>query len=143
MAPFIGAPFNAPGTQRTRGFEWIWRGAAMDGMAEYQVMHTFLDRSIRGQPKHVARGNVQIHPTDESLIGIGASYVGSRDFGGAELDGYFLARLYGEYRVTENIAFHARIENLLDEDYEFFRFSGDAPRPGAGLGAFGGVTVQW
>ncbi|NNM31138.1 MAG: TonB-dependent receptor [Akkermansiaceae bacterium] len=142
-APFIGMPFNAPGTQRTRGVEWEARGATMDGLLEYRLSHTFLDRRLQGVPRHVAQGNVQAHPTHDSMVGAGVSYVGRRDYGGQDLDGYFVSRLYGEYHINENLTVHARVENLLDEDYEHARFNFDAPRPGAGFGAFGGVTMRW
>jgi vitamin B12 transporter len=52
---------------------------------------------------------------------IGLSVVASgdrEDFGGVRLDGYVLANLSGKIHLSDSLALHARIENLLDSDYE-------------------------
>jgi len=52
---------------------------------------------------------------------IGLSLVASgdrEDFGGVKLDGYVLANLSGQFRLSEALALHARIENLLDTEYQ-------------------------
>lgn len=52
---------------------------------------------------------------------IGLSVVASgdrEDFGGVRLDGYVLANLSGQIRLRDTLALHARIENLLDSEYE-------------------------
>ena len=40
------------------------------------------------------------------------------DFGGVRLDGYVLANLTAQFRLGSAWALHARLENLLDTDYE-------------------------
>ena len=40
------------------------------------------------------------------------------DFGGLILDSYVLANLTGQIALSEKWQLNARIENLLDEDYE-------------------------
>jgi len=52
---------------------------------------------------------------------VGLSVVASgdrEDFGGIRLDGYVLANLSGQIRLSDALALHARIENLLDSEYE-------------------------
>lgn len=52
---------------------------------------------------------------------LGLSVVASgdrEDFGGVILDGYVLANLSAQIRLSGSLALHARIENLLDSDYE-------------------------
>ncbi len=52
---------------------------------------------------------------------VGLSVLGSgdrEDFGGTRLAGYVLANLTGIVQVSERIQVNARIENLLDTDYE-------------------------
>jgi vitamin B12 transporter len=52
---------------------------------------------------------------------LGLSIVASgdrEDFGGVRLDGYVLANLSTQIRLNDSLALHARIENLLNSDYE-------------------------
>jgi vitamin B12 transporter len=52
-------------------------------------------------------------------IGLSLLASGDReDFGGVELDGYVLANLTAQFVLGEAWAIHARIENLLDTEYE-------------------------
>jgi len=52
-------------------------------------------------------------------IGLAVVASGDReDFGGVRLDGYVLANLSGQIHLSDSLALHARIENLLDSDYE-------------------------
>lgn len=45
-------------------------------------------------------------------------FVGERLDAGNELDSYNLVNLSGSYRLTKNLRLTARVENLMDEDYE-------------------------
>ena len=52
---------------------------------------------------------------------IGLSLVASgdrEDFGGVRLDGYVLANLSGQFNLANNWSMHARVENLLDTEYQ-------------------------
>ena len=40
------------------------------------------------------------------------------DFGGVRLDGYVVANLTGQFRVNDHWSLNARIENVLDTEYE-------------------------
>jgi vitamin B12 transporter len=52
-------------------------------------------------------------------LGLAVVASGDReDFGGVRLDGYVLANLSGQIRLSDSLALHARIENLLDSEYE-------------------------
>ena len=67
------------------------------------------------------------------------------------LESYVLVNLYGNYQLTENVKLTARVENLLDTNYELFNqpaqgglySSPEASFPGRGIGVFGGVTIEW
>ena len=64
------------------------------------------------------------------------------------LESYVLVNLYGNYQLTENVKLTARVENLLDTDYELFNQPAqgglqEASFPGRGVGIFGGVTIEW
>lgn len=74
--------------------------------AAVQVIYTFLDEKAR--------------------LGLGVHYIGERDdvvagsFPGVVTtnDDYFLVRLGGSYKVNDHLEVTARVENLLDEEYE-------------------------
>jgi len=52
-------------------------------------------------------------------VGLAVVASGDReDFGGVTLDSYVLANLSGQFRLSDALALHARIENLLDTEYE-------------------------
>jgi len=40
------------------------------------------------------------------------------DFGGVKLDGYVLANLAGQIKLSDSWMLHARLENLLDTEYQ-------------------------
>jgi len=55
----------------------------------------------------------------EHRLGLAVIASGDReDFGGIILSGYVLANLSAQIRLSDSLALHARIENLLDSDYE-------------------------
>ena len=46
------------------------------------------------------------------------------------------------FQVTDNLRLTARVENLFDEEYEYFSGFGDT-FPGRGRGIFGGAVIDW
>jgi vitamin B12 transporter len=58
--------------------------------------------------------NVGAHRVGLSLFASGDR----EDFGGVRLDGYVLANLTAQFRLGNTWALHARVENLLDTEYE-------------------------
>jgi vitamin B12 transporter len=131
-------PVNLPGDTPTRGLEFALDGALGENVA-YRLAWTWLGASLQDQPDNTATASIDWRPTEKLLLGIGASYVDERSYGGGPLDDYLLLRLYGSYALRENIMLHARIENLADQGYELSRFG--APIQGAGLGFFAGLTA--
>ena len=75
-------------------------------------------------------------------IGLTATYLDDRAFFGDGVDAYALVNLYSNYKVNDSVTLNLRVENILDEDYEFARDSGDI-YPGRGRGLFAGCTIQW
>lgn len=66
-------------------------------------------------------------------------YVGDRtDLGAAPLDGYGTLDLAARYGLSRRLAPYARVENVLDEEYEE---AVGFPAPGVGL--VGGVAIGW
>jgi vitamin B12 transporter len=138
---------------RIRGIELLGR-VALAGGVDVQASYTYLDAKDRDADEALIR-----RPEDRIAVALNAAcserarvraevlYVGSRsdNFYGAtmfepeavELDAYTVVNLMGDYRVSDRVRLHARVENLFDEDYEHARGYGT---PGAS--AYGGLTVD-
>ncbi len=92
------------------------------------VVHTEV---VKQSADDAATGNRLLRRAEESASlsytqDIGAHRVGlaliasgdREDFGGVKLDGYLLANLTAQFSIGQAWALHARIENLLDTDYQ-------------------------
>jgi outer membrane cobalamin receptor len=139
-------PVNIGGQTRAQGTEFAVRGGVLDEMVSYRVAWTWLHESLDDQPRNVATASLDWKMTEKSLIGIGATHLASHSWGGDPIDAYTVARVFGSYQLTENVKLHARVENLLNEDYELFGGNSLYRAPlikGAGTGFYAGVTVDW
>ncbi|WP_367874218.1 TonB-dependent receptor plug domain-containing protein [Luteolibacter sp. Populi] len=136
-------PVNLPGETPARGLETALGGSWCEGAVRYRVAWTWLDESLQDQPDHTATASLDWRPAEKWLIGIGASYVDERSWGGLPMEDYLLARIYGSYQATEQLQLHARVENVFDSSYQLSRFNGSPPVEGAGLGFFSGATLEF
>jgi outer membrane cobalamin receptor len=141
------------GEATTRGIEVAAEGNLCGDQLSWRGAYTWLEanddttdlRLVR-RARHVASFDVRGEPTENTLLGVGGTYVSGlidNDFSGfpavrKKLDDTFLLRVYGRCEVNEHIALHARVENVLDETYEEI-----ANFPGRGMGAYGGVEITW
>jgi vitamin B12 transporter len=64
--------------------------------------------------------------------------VDARTFRVIDGEDYTVVRLYGSWQASARLALKARVENLLDENYE--EVNG---YPALGFGAFAGVEWKW
>jgi vitamin B12 transporter len=126
--PFVGVNQNVA-EARIRGIEaaWGYRGDAWQARVE----------AIYQEPRDRSDGSPLLRRAEESLtvnltrafgpvlLGLDVLATGDRkDFGfptDATLDGYVLANLTASWQVNPALALLARVENLLDEDYELAR----------------------
>lgn len=139
-------PVNLPGTEATDGLEVGMRGSWREAAIGYRLAWTWLRQSLSDQPRNAVTAMVDWHPTEDWMVGVGASHLSARSWGGDPLGGYVVARLFSSYQLTERIQLHARVENVLDEEYELssYTFGGATTvTPGAGLGVYAGLTVDW
>ena len=100
------------------------------------------------RPRHVASLGLDQRFLDERAnVGITVRYNGQQEDSEfvsttpesrIELDPYTLVDVYGGYRITDQVEAFARIENLLDQDYEEV-FSFTSP----GIGAYAGLRVRF
>jgi outer membrane cobalamin receptor len=139
---FIFTAENLPGKTTTAGLELGLRGDWFDEKLGYRVAWTYLHESLSDQPRNAVTAALDWKPTEEALVGIGFTHLSDHSWGADPLESYTLFRIHGSYRISENVKLHARIENLLDEEYELYRGFGTSVS-GAGTGLFAGVTIDW
>lgn len=140
---FPTPPVNLPGDTPARGLETALSGSWGDGAWNYRVSWTWLDESLADQPDHSATASLDWQPADKWLLGVAATYIDTRSWGGLPLDDYLVARLHASYQATGQVRLHARVENLFDSGYQLANFAGAPPIKGAGLGFFTGVTLEF
>ena len=139
---FIFTADNLPGKTTTAGLEVGLRGDWCDGQLGYRVAWTYLHESLSDQPRNAVTAALDWKPTEETLLGIGFTHLSDHSWGADPLESYTLFRIHGSYRICENVKLHARVENLLDEEYELYRGFGTSVS-GAGTGLFAGITIDW
>lgn len=114
----------------TLNASYTWTNAEENGLAEIR------------RPEHIASFNASYDFGNASL-GLGLRYNGEQQDSEfifatlqdtVSLDPYLLVNLYGTYRLSDNLEAFARVENLLDEQYEDV-FSFRAP----GVSAYAGI----
>ena len=117
--------------------------------------------SIPGIPRHAVKFGMDVAITPALSMGGDLLYNAGQYLRGDEgnllesTDGYTVLNLRGEYSVNDNLAIFAKVENLLDKDFETFGLLGAPgevlgpaftdPRflsPGAGRGGWIGVRVD-
>jgi vitamin B12 transporter len=111
---------------RIRGLEASWRYAGETWRAQVEATWQ--------EPRNLADDSVLLRRAEESVsaavtrafgpvqLGLDVLWAGDREDIGATgrvtLDSYVLANLTAQWQATRSLAFVARVENLLDEDYE-------------------------
>ncbi|WP_057465324.1 TonB-dependent receptor [Pseudovibrio sp. POLY-S9] len=88
-------------------------------------------------PLHDVNVGATYKPVDVLSLNLNTSYVSGIEDDG-ELDDFVLVNAKAAYQYTENLTFHVRGENLLDQDYERIR---DYQTPG--LSVYAGLTASF
>lgn len=138
---FPTPPVNLDGDTPTRGVE-VSASGELGNCVSYRFAYTWLDESLADQPENTANASVDWRTTEKLTLGVGATYVDERSYGGEPLEDYLLVRAYVGYAITDHIGVHARVENILDDEYELSNFFGNRI-PGAGLGTFVGINCSF
>lgn len=150
---FLSSVDNASGASRRQGVEISFDVKPVDWLRlngsytyldakEAQVEDTPRVREVR-RPKH-SGALTAVADLDRLQLGLTTAYVGRRhdmDFAIFEpvtLGDYVLASVAASYRIVSAVELRARVENLLDANYE--DVLGFAT---PGVGAFAGVRVRW
>ncbi|MBL8201227.1 MAG: TonB-dependent receptor [Chromatiales bacterium] len=157
---FLFTAENLDGKSERRGVEVSARARVTDTL-RLSGSYTYTDatqpdaltgedvREIR-RPRHTASINGDWRLSDgKTGLNVNLTYVGdqadtffevSPPFGTqtVNLDSYYLASIAASYRLTEQASIYARVENLLDEDYENV-YGYNTP----GIGAYAGLRLTF
>lgn len=157
---FLFTAENLDGDSERRGVE-VSAEARVTETLRFSGSYTYLDatqpdsltgedtREIR-RPRHTASLNGDWRFLDSKAnLNVNVTYVGDQDdtffevappFGTQtiNLDAYYLASVAASYRLTEQASVYARVENLLNEDYENV-FGYNTP----GIGAYAGIRLSF
>ncbi len=133
---------------RTRGVEVSGR-FALPGAVQVRLAYTYLEAENLTQGTRLLRrprnsGSVDLwHDFGRGFsAGTGVAFasgrrdVNAKTFANIEGEDYTVVRVYGAYQVNSRLAVKARVENLLDENYEEVH-----GYPQLGVGAYAGV--EW
>ncbi len=147
---FDAHPYNLSTDSTQKGVEVF----AQARIAAWRIdaSYTYVDSKQDGveevrRPPHIASLNVGYRALTERLgVALTVRYNGAmndNDFRGftptfARLHAYTLVNLGGDFKLTDNVQFYGRIENLLNERYEeVFSYRS------AGLGAYAGARFTF
>lgn len=108
-----------------------------------RVAYTCLDATrddtgerLARRPRHTVDAQADYQATRAINVGTGLNVMASREQFGAKLDDVVTVRLFGSYAVNESLTLRARVENLLDREYE------EVPGyPALPIGAY--VGAEW
>ncbi|MFC4994616.1 TonB-dependent receptor plug domain-containing protein [Rubritalea tangerina] len=148
FSPTVSQRVNLEGDSLVSGVESALAGSFVNQTVQYRLAWTAqIKEEVIDVPDHIFSGDVY-YDADKWVLGAGASYVGSATYGQPggtyflPTDSRFVARLYGNYQIHENLKLHGRLENLFDEKYNVSDSIG-GPIQGQGFGAFGGLTLSF
>lgn len=142
---------NRDTVSRQSGIEVFGR-AILDRNALLHGTYTYLDAKENGvqeirRPRHIASANLTFHaPGQRGQATVTVRYNGKTkdtDFSAypartVTLDQFVLLNLSGSWRVNDTVELFARVENLLDQDYqEVLNYRG------GGRGAYAGIRLQF
>lgn len=135
-------PINVAGGSETNGVEIGLKGGFEDGAVAYQLAWTYVAHSVNDQPQNYANASLEWSPVGRLTLGIGATYLDDRSYGGQTVNSSIIGRVYGRFELTEAVILHARVENVNDEEYELYN-SGSGTTQGPGLGVFAGLSATF
>jgi len=153
LSTFLSSVDNLDDDSRRKGVELGFSTQVAEWFS-LSSAYTYTDARDPGglselrRPEHVASLNATFTMSQgRGLLDVGLDYNGEQQdaefiFATPEtsvtLDSYLLLNVAGSYRVSDQIRVHARLENVLDEDYEEV-FSFRTP----GFGAFAGISWEF
>ena len=133
---------------RTRGVEvaakWMLPGTTyLSGNYTYlEADNLTAGTRLLRRPRHRVSADVSRDFGSRWVVGVGVAWTAQREdihartFARIDGEDFAVGRIYGSWQVSERLSVKARLENLLDENYE--EVNG---YPSLGFGAFGGI--EW
>jgi vitamin B12 transporter len=123
--PVLGSTqrVNSPGVSKVSGLEISAEGSSLAGKLNYRLALTLQDREeVIDLPDAMVAFDLS-YQANQWTLGGGVSFVDGAAYlapGNPQTDSRTTTRLYGEYELNDSVSFHARVENLFDENYQLF-----------------------
>ncbi len=139
---------NTSGKTKANGLEFALESNIEEIRSFVFASYTYYQNALATEiPEQTASAGIQTKVNDAIDAGLVATWVDQRQSAGrADLDHYFLVDIYSNYQLTENMRLHARVENLLDDDYrlsDFTSYGELGSVKGRGRGFYGAVTMTY
>ncbi len=121
---FAGSYFNVAGTSRLSGLEVAYEHNLEAIDTSVNLNYTYLkakdkdDKTLLRRPKNSANVMLDYYGLDNTHLGTQIRYVGKRDDVGKTLDAYSVVDLSGDYAINASVSCYAKINNVLDKEYE-------------------------
>ncbi len=117
----------------------------------YTVPKNSEDKQLEDTARSVWSAEVHTSPVESVTTGIGLVAASGRTGGtdGFHVDNYCVLRWYARWQATENLAFHVRVENMLNDHYVTYQtYSSYYRRPNtgtisAGAAVYAGCTLTF
>lgn len=146
---------NESGVNRIQGIEVAFQAKIMEGL-DFSSSYTWNthsnsnNTSLVRRPKHIASANLNygfMAFGNKGNLNVGVQYNGKQtDFAFdeffsrsiVELEDYTLLNIAASYQIVEQVELFARLENLLDEDYqEVYSYASQ------GIAGYGGIRMSF
>lgn len=148
--------YQNAGHQTSVGFESALRGSFEDAWnSGYTLAYTYTeskgdnDRQWKSTARNVWSADVHTSPWASVTTGLGFSAASGRTGStGESIDNYFVLRWYAQWKATENLTFHVRVENVTGDRF-VTQVSNPAAHTGelnelsAGAAVYGGFTLHF
>lgn len=115
----------------------------------YSVAYTYTeaknsqDRQLNNTARNVWSAEIHTSPTESITTGLGLIAASGRTGDNLRMDNYCVLRWFAQWKATENLTFHLRAENLLDDRYETVSGTYGPAYISAGASVYGGITLTF
>lgn len=118
---------NIDGTSTIQGVEIAYQNNITEAVV-LNTSHTYLDAKdkdgnvLARRPKTTTNLGVDYYPTDKLQLGLYGQYIGKRfdalNEQGKQTGHYALANFVTNYEINKNFTTYAKVDNILDRDYQ-------------------------
>lgn len=156
MTPSYDSTWKNAGYATSIGMELSFKGEFDDAWKSgYSVSYTYAmpqdneGHQLVGTARHTINAEIHTSPMEKLTTGFGVTAALKRTdslYKNPFLDDYCTVRWFARYQVTENLALHVRVENLMNERYTtsiLTNSPNNVYSQAWGTAVYGGVTLDF